>query len=294
LYDRGNTRPDTHAQRLGGVQGDDIHGGPSGTPTYDRIEQEEEDFKVAQQIQKEEFELIRQQAAQKTRDCVVCGDPTPIIAFPALPNCEHEPQTCADCYRGWIESELNHKAWNEIKCPEHKCKVILQHSDVQQYAAPEIYERFDQLSARSVLNDDPNFRWCRAPNCQSGQIHISGIEGNIFRCIACGHRICVIHEDTWHEGETCEEYDYRSSGKKERDQKQQNEASVQAISKLTKKCPGQNCGWNIEKNDGCDHMTCSKCRYEFCWVCLASYTAIRKKGNTAHRESCKYHSSKIR
>ena len=85
---------------------------------------------------------------------------------------------------------------------------------------------------------------------------MSGEEGNIFSCVECGFRICIIHENTWHEGETCEEYDYRLSGRKEKDQQRQEEASAAAISKFTKKCPGKKCGWNIEKNDGCDHMTC--------------------------------------
>jgi len=33
----------------------------------------------------------------------------------------------------------------------------------------------------------------------------------------------------------------------------------------TKKCP--KCGVNIEKNQGCMHMRCTKCRHEFCWMC---------------------------
>jgi hypothetical protein len=96
--------------------------------------------------------------------------------------------------------------------------------------------------------------------------------------------MCIIHQNTWHEGETCEEYDYRSSGRKAQEQSAQEAASLEAIRKLTKKCPGTNCVYNIEKNNGCDHMTCklgeqqnerstdrvpgSRCRYEFCWVCL--------------------------
>ena len=118
--------------------------------------------------------------------------------------------------------------------------------------------RFDLLSARSALNDCENFRWCLAPGCKSGQEHISGVEGNIFRCNACGFRVCIIHEKagTWHEGETCEEYDYRVSGRQAKDQKRQEAASALKISETTKKCPGRGCAWKIEKNDGCDHMTC--------------------------------------
>ena len=37
------------------------------------------------------------------------------------------------------------------------------------------------------------------------------------------------------------------------------------INKNTKKCP--NCNTNIEKNDGCNHMTCSQCHTHFCWLC---------------------------
>ncbi|KAF2476483.1 uncharacterized protein BDR25DRAFT_252513 [Lindgomyces ingoldianus] len=262
-------------------------------PDHERAQQEDTDAQIARQLQQEEEERRQRETSPSSRDCVVCGENTPIPEFPALAECAHEPDICVDCFKGWIASELNTKSWSEIKCPGDGCRVILKHHHVQQHADPEIYERFDSLSARDALNDDPNFRWCRGPGCKSGQIHLSGEEGNIFRCIACGFRVCVKHENTWHEDETCEEYDYRKSGKKERDQKQQEEASVKAIGELTKRCPGKSCKWPIEKNEGCDHMTCSKCRHEFCWICLAPYGPIRDRGNSAHKKHCKYHSSRL-
>lgn len=37
----------------------------------------------------------------------------------------------------------------------------------------------------------------------------------------------------------------------------------------TKPCP--QCKTPIEKNEGCHHMSCSKCKFHWCWVCLADW-----------------------
>ncbi|KAA8615084.1 IBR domain containing protein [Pyrenophora tritici-repentis] len=193
-------------------------------------------------------------APKRSRDCVVCGDSVQIVDLPSLADCDHQPETCTGCYSGWIAAQLQESGWREVKCPGDGCKVQLSYQEIQAYASPKTFQQYDTFITRAAVGDDPNFRWCRA--CDSGQFHISGVEGNIFRCVDCGHKACTVHENTWHEGETCEEYEYRTSGRKEREQRAQEEASLKAIGKLTKKCPGPGCTWNIQKNHGCDHMTC--------------------------------------
>ena len=40
--------------------------------------------------------------------------------------------------------------------------------------------------------------------------------------------------------------------------------------KFIKKCP--NCGAWTEKNEGCNHMTCIECNFQWCWLCNKRYT----------------------
>ncbi|KAF2741423.1 hypothetical protein EJ04DRAFT_423048 [Polyplosphaeria fusca] len=262
---------------------------------YDQFQQEETDAQIALQLQRDDEEVERHAALILDRECIVCGDALPMTDFPVLDGCTHDSETCLTCFQAWISSELNDKTWNALRCPANGCQVVLEYHDVQQYATRDGYERYDFLATRSALNDDPNFRWCRGPSCNSGQIHMNGVEGNIFRCVACGFRVCVIHEDTWHEGETCADYDYRVSGKKEQDQQLAEEATSQYLegNEQIKKCPGAKCGWKIEKTHGCDHMTCARCRHEFCWQCLAPYSSIRANGNASHKKNCKYHTRNL-
>jgi hypothetical protein len=61
------------------------------------------------------------------------------------------------------------------------------------------------------------------------------------------------------------------------------------ISATTTPCP--KCKVPIEKEGGCDHMTCAQCSYEFCFQCSASYAKILKHDNRRHKRSCVYYAS---
>ena len=45
------------------------------------------------------------------------------------------------------------------------------------------------------------------------------------------------------------------------------ELSDAVITKITKNCPNTNCNTKINKDGGCNHMTCKICEIQFCWTC---------------------------
>merc|ERR1711964_160795 len=45
--------------------------------------------------------------------------------------------------------------------------------------------------------------------------------------------------------------------------------NIRYIMARTKQCP--KCKAHIEKDKGCNHMTCKKCKHQFCWLCKGDW-----------------------
>ncbi|KAL7927805.1 hypothetical protein ACQKWADRAFT_277901 [Trichoderma austrokoningii] len=73
--------------------------------------------------------------------------------------------------------------------------------------------------------------------------------------------------------------------------KKEEEMSRETVGRTTKPCPG--CRWAIEKNDGCSHMTCVKCKHQFCYECGADHKRILENDNTVHEDTCKFHPNQL-
>ncbi len=90
-------------------------------------------------------------------------------------------------------------------------------------------------------------------NCDIGGFQVSASEAQqaFVTCPACRKQLCSLC------GLTHKETSYLSTCP-------QMMMSVNN-SKSIKPCP--NCGIVIQKNDGCLHMFCNKCKHHFCWQC---------------------------
>lgn len=90
---------------------------------------------------------------------------------------------------------------------------------------------------------------------QSNTILNVSVDGQNKKKLICNfnHEFCFRCKNNWNQNHCCEKDEelFKYSNKN--------------ANKL-KKCP--NCRTWIEKNSGCNHMTCFLCKYEFCWICM--------------------------
>lgn len=217
------------------------------------------DAEVAAYLHEQEEALRMKMSKPQMRMCVICSDEMHPLDFPAKPpsrECTHTVNTCTNCLEKWVATDLDGRGWERISCPE--CGCALDHNDIHRAAAPEVFARYDQLATRGVLGADEHFHWCINAGCTSGQIHDDlGGESPVFACATCGFRQCIKHRMAWHDGETCEQYDYRVSGRADADRRaKEDQASEAAAAATTQTCPKATCKAKIQKSDGCDHMSC--------------------------------------
>lgn len=81
----------------------------------------------------------------------------------------------------------------------------------------------------------------------------------------CGTLVCLQCQKLGHEPLDCKWFEEWDSNL----EKVMDTLNDDWKKKHTKACP--KCHTDIEKNQGCMHMTCAKCRHEFCWLCLGDW-----------------------
>jgi len=143
-----------------------------------------------------------------------------------------------------------------IHCPFDGCDQVFTDQDIEKAVGSELYSKFYLQKQKVLVNQNPKLRWCSRIGCEN---YMAGDQENLRLQCVCGQEICFNCKDNWHEGRTCEEmlkHDYN----KDIDKK-----------KLVKLCP--QCKTKGEKIDGCDHIACPMCSYNYCWLCQGEYNS---------------------
>lgn len=179
--------------------------------------------------------------------------------------CGHE--YCLDCYKRYVHDKIT--LGKVIKCPS--CDVALDCHDLNFIGGEGESFKLIESSIKEWVGRHQTYKWCPSPDCNSivEVLNLSEIP-NIVKSkkvptATCdyGHQFCVACNYENHSPSPCQvtkEWITKCKDDSE---------TVNWIMSNTKQCP--KCESSIEKNGGCNHMTCKKCRYEFCWICMEDW-----------------------
>ena len=171
--------------------------------------------------------------------CSVCYERE---ALPVL-SCGHG-NTCVDCLNGHINQGIQAKRGHQLTCPQVGCRHTLTRSDINAITPNPQRRQTCYTLARNqwILRQGAQARFCPTPDCEEAFLN-NGVAAP-KTCDACHHIYCANCLVNHAAGVPC-----------------QKNASNQWKSGHAKQCP--NCTSPIEKNGGCNHMTCNQCRTSF-------------------------------
>ncbi|KZM19425.1 uncharacterized protein EKO05_0003094 [Ascochyta rabiei] len=239
----------------------------------------------------------KKKARSEKTECLICAttkDTTRSFrASKSRKICEHFENVCNSCVQKQIKTKITARQLTDahLPCMFPGCTAVLDHAALKKVMTTALFETWDAAVTKHLLAADPSYIACLNPKCGvyfsiencGSKRQISSTkpkpksksksnakqkqkqeDTDKTACPHCDHAACLSCNRPWHSG-SCD------SAKKREDKQSEN-----AIKKLgAKPCP--KCGVNIEKQGGCDHMNCRRCRHNFCWECLGHFT-----GNANH------------
>ena len=159
---------------------------------------------------------------------------------------------CADCYRHYFEGKIR-QSEILVKCPA-ECNVIVGCNNLELLLNEQSMRLYHTQILNKYIDDHRYYKWCTFPDCDHVvECHFTSSENARIPVVECshGHRFCFGCSNRDHLPATC------SIAKKWTSKCQEDGKTALWIHTNSKECP--KCHVVIEKNGGCNHMTCKKC-----------------------------------
>jgi len=204
---------------------------------------------------------------KKTVECQLClEDVNANILFSM--ECGHNC-VCKPCWVLYLCNGTQTKECVTQTCPAFKCSVIvppnvwkllLENTNNKEYV------RYLRFCREDFIEHVHEYAFCPGKNCDLVYYCQSGGAREV-ECEKCKFKFCWNCKLESHFPASChiaQKWISKNSNESE---------NLQWILAKTKRCP--KCGVHIEKNQGCNHMTCRKnvggCGHEFCWLCKGDW-----------------------
>lgn len=233
-----------------------------------------------------DFEKEGQVFIQSSHMCDICFEEKPGKRFFRL-DCRHF--FCRDCVTDYCNVNIQDGTVLQIKCLRTDCDQMINPWIVRAAVGEAEFQRYDSLALQRSLDTMHDVEWC--PRCNQPVISDENKSLNLAMCPQCKYAFCTECYESWHQGEACSSLLSanlssleKEASSKERRKKLQKLAEAQAsnclMRKTTKPCPS--CKAPIEKNMGCNKVTCTVCFTKMCYCCgkaIEGYEHFERKCN---------------
>jgi len=188
--------------------------------------------------------------------CKICMNGLPLAHTFNL-SCGH--MHCRECVSAFLKINIINRSIIELKCPEEGCEARFKKKNIESLCDKEIYQKYSDFRLDQEISKSKEFKWCPVPDC--GRF-VSNSKGKSRVKCECGFEVCFKCGEAWHKG-SCKKNPEELYG-------------VWAKGRKIQRCP--KCRIRIEKNEGCNHITCTNCRYQWCWICGNKYSSTHYDG----------------
>ena len=196
-----------------------------------------------------------EQQKEKKAECEICNEMFIINNGNKLEKCGHA--FCSSCWFDSLSIKIKENKLPSIKCLDYNCQEKLPDKFILNILKSDInlINRYKRYKLELEIINDPNKKLCPYPNCDSF-LELKNIHNREVKCLN-DHSFCFECLKKPHGNLPCEINDLDKS------------IINYGMNNFIKKCP--KCKIITEKNKGCNHITCTKCGYQWCWLCNEKY-----------------------
>ena len=200
---------------------------------------------------KDELNLIQK---EEKIECDICNEMFIVDKNNKVEECGHA--FCSSCWFDFLSVNIKENKLPSIKCLDYNCRVKLTDEFIINLLGSDqnLIQKYKRYKLELEIINDPNKKLCPYPNCDS-YLELIDIRNKDVTC-KNGHKYCF----------DCLK---KPHGKLPCNAKIDKSLIEFAKNNFVKKCP--KCSIITEKNQGCNHITCTKCRYQWCWLCNEEY-----------------------
>ncbi|XP_069142389.1 potential E3 ubiquitin-protein ligase ariadne-2-like [Argopecten irradians] len=170
---------------------------------------------------------------------------------------------CRECWDNYFQVQIQQGVTSGIECMENNCHILVPEDFLcRSLSKPELRDKYTKLSFLDLVNTHPQLRFCPGPNC-SNVVRAKDTRSKKVDCAQCKTVFCFGCGIEYHAPTDC------ATIRKWLTKCADDSETANYISAHTKDCP--KCHVCIEKNGGCNHVQCTKCKNDFCWMCLGDW-----------------------